>query len=432
MAVLAKGSVGRADHSDLSGWLGLGDLWCAEHGGEIASFAKLKVRLSRLDGWNEGLKPEVLDLRKWAKWGGVVLLVGSAAVPIGFLVAPALAARLGALGLLGAASTGTQVVSLSGAALKSASLAYLGGGALATGGGGMAFGTGVIGVATGYLATRVSAAVAYAYAKEVEDYDVIALRRGRASAVLFINGFLQQAEVTFEDWLNGTRAHFGRHARYGVTWESGRLATLGQLLFSDGTKLATAWVALQLGLSGLAKRIPAAKGLVVVEGLAGILKGILANPWYVAHQKAAEVGVLNADMLSRYDGPAPTLMGHSLGARTIYFTLLQLARRKGGPVVRDVFLFGGAVGGAERQQWAKAATAVSGRIYNFYSTNDDVLSYLHQAANLGWGKPIGLRQIRSRAKNIVNVDCTDLVDGHMDYKQKLEVLLARAHRQDPW
>ena len=431
MAVLANESADLGGEIGLSGWFGFGDLWCAEHGGEIASFAKLKVRLSRLEGWNESLKPEVLDLRKWTKWGGVVLLVGSAAVPIGFLVAPALAARLGALGLLGAASTGTQIVSLSGAALKSASLAYLGGGALATGGGGMALGTGVIGVATGYLATRVSAAVAYAYAKEVEDYDVIALRRGRASAVLFINGFLQQADVTFGDWLNGTRAHFSRHARYGVTWESGRLATLGQALFSDGAKLATAWVALRSGLSGLAKSIPAAKGLVVVEGLARILKGILANPWFVAHQKAAEVGYLNAEMLSRYSGSAPTLMGHSLGARTIYFTLLQLARKEGRPVVSDVFLFGGAVGSAERE-WAKAATAVSGRIYNFYSTKDDVLSHLYQVVSLGRNRPIGLRRIRSRAPNIVNVPCTDLVDSHMDYKQKLELLLARAHRLAPW
>ncbi len=431
MAVLANESDSRADDSGLSGWLEFGDLWCAEHGGEIAGFAKLDIRLSRLEDWNEHFKREVMDLRKWTKWGVVVLTVGSAAVPVGFLVAPALAARLGALGLLGVASTGTPIGALSGAALKSASLAYLGGGALASGGGGMAFGTGLIGLAAGCLATRASAAVAYAYAKDVEDYEVKALRPRRAGAVLFINGFCQQDDGEFDDWLIGTRTRFGRRTCYGVRWESGRLAELSEVL-SDGAKWATARVSLQSLLSRLGAGLAAAKGLFVVEGLAELVKGILANPWHVAFHKAAEVGVLNADMLSRYDGPAPTLMGHSLGARTIYFTLLQLAGREGGPVVRDVFLFGGAVGGAERQQWAKAATAVSGTIYNFHSTNDDVLSKLYRVANPGWNKPIGLRRIRSRATNIVNVPCTDLVDGHMDYKRKLDVLLERAHRQAPW
>jgi len=49
---------------------------------------------------------------------------------------------------LGAASTGTAISSLSGAAAQSATMAYLGGGSLAVGGGGVALGTAALGVVT--------------------------------------------------------------------------------------------------------------------------------------------------------------------------------------------------------------------------------------------------------------------------------------------
>lgn len=71
---------------------------------------------------------------------------------VAFAAAPAIAASVGSLGLLGAASTGTAISSLSGAALTNASLASIGGGAIAAGGGGMAAGSVTIagiGVTTG-------------------------------------------------------------------------------------------------------------------------------------------------------------------------------------------------------------------------------------------------------------------------------------------
>lgn len=54
-------------------------------------------------------------------------------------------AAYGGVGLLGTASTGTAISALSGAAAKSATLAWLGGGSLATGGLGMAGGMAVLG-----------------------------------------------------------------------------------------------------------------------------------------------------------------------------------------------------------------------------------------------------------------------------------------------
>jgi hypothetical protein len=74
----------------------------------------------------------------WLMGAGMAALTGagtSAAIP-------------GAVTVLGAASTGTAISSLSGAAAHNATMAWLGGGALSAGGGGVAAGTAALGVVT--------------------------------------------------------------------------------------------------------------------------------------------------------------------------------------------------------------------------------------------------------------------------------------------
>jgi hypothetical protein len=75
-----------------------------------------------------------------------------------FCFAPAIAATAGAAGLLGTASTGTAIGTLSGAALTNASLAALGGGALSAGGLGMAGGTVAV-ATTGAVAGGTATAI---------------------------------------------------------------------------------------------------------------------------------------------------------------------------------------------------------------------------------------------------------------------------------
>lgn len=74
----------------------------------------------------------------WLKGAGLAAATGTGTV-IGIQ---------GVVTTLGAASTGTAISSLSGAAAQSATLAYLGGGSLAAGGGGVALGTAALGVVT--------------------------------------------------------------------------------------------------------------------------------------------------------------------------------------------------------------------------------------------------------------------------------------------
>lgn len=89
--------------------------------------------------------------------------VGAGALAVTF--APAIAAGIGAAGLLGSASTGTAISSLSGCALSNASLAALGGGALSAGGGGIAAGTAAIGT----LGSKAGSVAADMVAKAIDD-----------------------------------------------------------------------------------------------------------------------------------------------------------------------------------------------------------------------------------------------------------------------
>ena len=74
----------------------------------------------------------------------------------------------GAVSFLGTASTGTAIATLSGAAAKSATLAWLGGGAIAAGGGGMALGTMVLGGVVAGPALLVAGLFASSKAEKVE------------------------------------------------------------------------------------------------------------------------------------------------------------------------------------------------------------------------------------------------------------------------
>ena len=411
MAIEGKSSAGARRSRAKPKW------FCAEHGGEIPGFSKMDLRFSDLSDWNDFFARDSVDVRKLGKGILVTLLVGGAAGGVALPLAPVLAARLGAMGMLALASTGTSIQTLSGAALAKASLAYLGGGAVAAGGGGIAVGTGVIGAAGAALGVARGTVVANAYFGEVKGYGIKSLRRAREHEqppLLFINGFLQQEDNLFDDWERGTRTLFSGSTAYGVKWESGRLEELGEDLPGIASAAAK--------LAGKPLPTPAAAGLAGANAL-------LANPWFVALYKAKAVGVLNAHMLSRFDGAPPVLMGHSLGARTIYYTLLQLAEKGGPPKVQDVFLLGGAV--EKAADWNRAASAVAGSIWNLFSERDQVLSKLYRVGTAFSSNPVGLAPITSNASNIVNVDCTDVVGGHREFKTKLGDLLQRSRESAP-
>jgi pimeloyl-ACP methyl ester carboxylesterase len=140
--------------------------------------------------------------------------------------------------------------------------------------------------------------------------------------------------------------------------------------------------------------------------------------------KASITGVFLADILARTRDQEFILMGHSLGARVVYYTLQALATKKQ-QIVRDAYLLGGAVGVGDDDAWLSATTAVKNIIHNCYSRKDIVLTCLYQGGNALMSKPVGIRPIKTQSDKIRNWDYSELIGGHSEWKTRLPQVLDR-------
>jgi hypothetical protein len=68
---------------------------------------------------------------------------------------------------------------------------------------------------------------------------------------------------------------------------------------------------------------------------------------------------------------------------------------------------------------------VAGRFVNGYKKNDWILGYLFRATSTGLGRVAGLRPIEN-CGDIENLDCTDLVGGHLLYRDAIPKLMKEA------
>lgn len=150
---------------------------------------------------------------------------------------------------------------------------------------------------------------------------------------------------------------------------------------------------------------------------------LIDNPWSNAMDRAKAAGAVLADVLiRRHLGVRPiTLIGFSLGARVIFYCLLELARKKAFGIVQDVFILG-ATFTATRSAWLQARSVVSGRFVNGFARNDWVLNYLFRATNAGLQNIAGLRPVLN-IPGLENVDVTDKIAGHMSYRAFMPLIL---------
>ncbi|GAA6051497.1 hypothetical protein JCM3770_004563 [Rhodotorula araucariae] len=154
------------------------------------------------------------------------------------------------------------------------------------------------------------------------------------------------------------------------------------------------------------------------------LSYLIDNPWSNSLDRAVQAGAVLADiLLNRRLGVRPvSLVGFSLGARVIFFALVELAKRKAFGVVQEVYLFGATVT-ASRKVWREVRGIVSGRFVNGFAMNDWVLGYLFRATTGGLQTVAGLRPIEL-VPDLENVDVTHLLDGHLSYRPRMPKLLA--------
>jgi pimeloyl-ACP methyl ester carboxylesterase len=150
---------------------------------------------------------------------------------------------------------------------------------------------------------------------------------------------------------------------------------------------------------------------------------LIDNPWNNALDRARAAGSVLAEVLiNRHLGVRPiTLIGFSLGARVIFYALVELAKQKAFGIVQDVFLLGTTVSASPRM-WFELRSVVSGRFVNAYARNDWVLNYLFRASSGGVGTVAGLRPVEG-IPGIENIDVTDKIAGHMSYRTFMPLIL---------
>ncbi|KAI8581319.1 hypothetical protein K450DRAFT_232485 [Umbelopsis ramanniana AG] len=271
---------------------------------------------------------------------------------------------------------------------------------------------------------RIGAKRMFNRTKGVDTFEFVTVKaEDRVNCLITITGWLSRPDNKEE------AAHpfctidslMGDH--YTLFWEPELLTELGSAIKIIATEVVTQAIqqALQHTIMGALLA-----GLTWPLALTKI-GYLIDNPWANALDRARIAGLILADsLMNRSMGSRPvTLVGFSLGARVVFFCLLELARMHAFGLVEDVAIFGTPVS-ASMSQWKECTTVVAGRFVNGYATNDWLLGFLFRASTGGLGSVAGLRPLKNVEQNVQNLDCTDLVKGHLHYRTAMPKLLKRA------
>ncbi|KAF2270625.1 DUF726-domain-containing protein [Lojkania enalia] len=205
---------------------------------------------------------------------------------------------------------------------------------------------------------------------------------------------------------------------YSVLWEPEMLRSMGDTINILATEALTQGLQQVLGSTILIALMAALQLPVALTKLAYLID----NPWTVSQARADMAGLILADsIIDRNLGTRPiTLVGFSLGARVIFSALKELANRGAFGLVQNVYMFGTPVV-AKKDEYTKARAIVPGRFVNGYATNDWILGYLFRATSGGIMRVAGLAPVE--VAGIENINVTELVPGHMAYRQAMPKLL---------
>ena len=153
------------------------------------------------------------------------------------------------------------------------------------------------------------------------------------------------------------------------------------------------------------------------------LSYLIDNPWAVSLDRAISAGQILADsLMERSLGTRPiTLVGYSLGSRVIFSCLQELAKKGAYGLIQNVYIFGSPIV-VKKDEYLRAKTVVHGRFVNGYNRNDWILGYLFRLTSGGIRRIAGLAAIEDMPW-IENMDVTDTVLGHMEYRKMMPKLL---------
>jgi hypothetical protein len=206
---------------------------------------------------------------------------------------------------------------------------------------------------------------------------------------------------------------------YSVLWEPEMLQSMGATINILATEALTQGLQQVLGSTVLMALMASLQLPLVLTKLSYLID----NPWNVSLARANAAGLILADSLMDHNlGKRPvTLLGFSLGARVIFSCLKELADKGASGLVQNVYLFGAPLV-ANKDEFIKARSVVSGRFVNGYSSNDWILGYLFRATSGGIMRVAGIAPVEG-IPGLENFDVTNLVNGHMDYRAAIPRLL---------
>lgn len=208
---------------------------------------------------------------------------------------------------------------------------------------------------------------------------------------------------------------------YSILWEPEMLRSMGDTINILATEALTQGLQQILGSTILISLMAALQLPLVLTKLSYLID----NPWAVSLDRATAAGLILADsLIERSLGTRPiTLVGYSLGSRVIFSCLQELAKKGAYGLVQNVYLFGSPVV-VKKEEYIRARTVVSGRFVNGFNRNDWILGYLFRLTNGGIRSVAGLAAIEDLPW-LENMDVTDLVKGHMEYRAAMPTLLMK-------
>ncbi|KAJ3994985.1 hypothetical protein F5050DRAFT_1770565 [Lentinula boryana] len=226
----------------------------------------------------------------------------------------------------------------------------------------------------------------------VRVFDVLPIHRnGRVGCVLsvpgFLNGEMDDPRLPFSvlDPVVGDV--------FSVLWEPEMIRETGSALSILTGEVLSQISQTVLQATVMATLMTALQWPIILTKLGYLID----NPWSNALDRARAAGLVLASILrERKLGVRPvTLVGFSLGARVIFYALLELARTQSGSgaksgsgseggngfgIVQDVFLLGATIS-VPNTLWEETRGVVGGRYVNVYARNDWVLNYLFRASS---------------------------------------------------
>jgi hypothetical protein len=347
--------------------------------------------------------------RKWKV--GLASVAGAALIGVtGGLAAPLLAAGVGSvMGGIGLGAT--------------AAAGYLGT---------LAGSTVLVGGLFGAYGAKMTGRAMDQYAREVEDFAFIPIHRSqdpkhqdnesrRLRVAIAASGWLRKPEEVSTPWRyisKGTEA-------FALRWELEALISLGHSLETFVTSAAWGYAKKKILEQTLFATLTAALWPL------GLLKiaSILDNPFSVAKYRAEKAGEVLADaLINKVQGERPvTLVGYSLGARLIYSCVLKLAERRAFGLIENVVLVGTPCP-SDAADWRRIRSVVSGRVVNVFSKQDFILGFLYRTSSVQLGVA-GLQPVVG-VHGVQNVDVSELVDGHLQYRYLTGSILRKIGFED--